>query len=67
MATCYQVYHRDASKEEKQYSILQREAVKTDPLVVAKLQFYVFVAGLMKPFLIKYQVSIKKISFQFIF
>ena len=35
-----------------------REAVQTDPLTVAKLQFFVFVAELMKPYLTKYQVII---------
>ena len=33
-----------------------RDAINNDPLVLAKLHFFVFVAELMKPYLTKYQV-----------
>lgn len=35
------------------------DAVRSDPLVLAKLEFFVFVAGMLSPFLTKYQVIIK--------
>ena len=36
-----------------------RDAVLKDPLVVAKLEFFLFVARMKKPFLTKYQVNTK--------